>query len=330
MSKLIIAFLLSAFSLQAQIADNSITEDTRIYYWFSINIDKTVDRGSGTDKLYIRNIGNIENGPFGKFIEYHKQGLKTGDIAIGPFAEQSHALKSQLMYKYAGRESLPEKEFSEKDDRNDYAFFFIKPVAEDFTREISFEQIPCAVSIGAYADFMAVLNEGAYFKQLAVGPFYNYESAEKSKFVYLKNAQGFSDESADSLKSEELKVMAKKWKHLRLQISKKSDDKENNKIIYRFSTRFPRRYFAPDAFQVISIKANYSNSSQSSSFSFTLQGEDVVDNNPSVSSAMGTTYINVLNLNDYPDTEIVGFLFESFIYNNAELIELEPIYYEVK
>ena len=55
----------------------------------------------------------------------------------------------------------------------------------------------------AVLNFMAVLNEGTYFKQLAVGPFYNYESAEKSKFVYLKKALGFSDESDDSLKSRD-------------------------------------------------------------------------------------------------------------------------------
>lgn len=329
MNKLVIAFLLFSVIIHAQESENN-TNGSRIYYWFNISISKTVSRSTGVEEFNIRNIDNsIKSGSFENFILAHKSGLHSGDIAIGPFAEESHASRSQLLYRYAGK-TIPERELNGDDATTEYTFFFIKPVAEDYTQDISFQKIPCRVTTGSLEDFMGMLDEGLGFEKIAIGPFYNYESAEKSKYVYLKNGAGAEGPDVDSLKNKELMSMAKRWKNLDLEIKKKSVDKESNRTIYRFSTKFPRHYFAPDAFQVISIKASYSNSAQSSSYSFTLQGDRVIDNNPSVSVTMGTTYINVLDFDMYPDTKIDGFLFESFIYNDEDLIELEPIYYEIK
>jgi len=329
MSKLVVAFLFFSVVIHAQESENN-TNGSTIYYWFNISIGKSVSRETGVDQFYIRNIeSSIRSGSFENFILAHKSGLHSGEIAIGPFAEESHASRAQLLYRYIGK-TVPEKELGGDDATTEYTFFFIKPVAEDYTQELSFQKIPCRVTTGSLDDFMGMLDEGMGFEKIAIGPFYNYESAEKSKFVYLKNGTEPGDPEADSLKNKELRMMAKRWKDLDLSITKKSVDKESNRTIYRFSTKFSRRYFAPDAFQVISIKASYSNSSQSSSYSFTLQGDNAIDNNPSVSNAMGTTYINVLDFDMFPDTKIDGFLFESFIYNNEDLIELEPIYYEIK
>jgi hypothetical protein len=125
-------------------------------------------------------------------------------------------------------------------------------------------------------------------------------------------------------------MMAKKWKSVKFEISKKSEDKATNTFIYRFSTNFPKRYFASDAYQVIKITASYSDSFETSTSCFTLQGDEVIDNNYIISSTSNTIYINMLQFDNHSPSRLNGFFFESFVYNDYELIEMDPIYIRLK
>ena len=332
MNKIIWTIILSLTVMQYELSANSNQAQEETYYWFSMQLGKILDKETGTNCIIVKNIGNeIRSGSYDQFIKEHRHGMKSGRVVLGPFSEISQAEKSRLLYKYAGSSiDVPAKELISKEDDSLYNFFYTKPFSEDFTQEINFERIPSRVTSGTKNEFMELLNEGLHFERLAIGPFINYELAEKAKFAFMKNGELDAENFEDSLKSQDLKMMAKKWKSLNLGIVKQSNNSEINKFAYRIDTKFPRKYFIGDATQIITIKAYYQDSFHNSSSSFTLQGEDVTDNNPVISYEMGTVYINVLYFDMLKTARLNGFLFESFIYNNSEMIELDPVYLEIK
>jgi hypothetical protein len=329
MNKLIIFFVLCAVSLQAQVTNNDSTQKKGIYYWFYINLDKSYDKTTGINQIIIKNISNgIISGTFEEFVRDHVSALKSGRITIGPFSEDYYAQESQSIYRNGGRGNSSSNQ--NNDEELSFSYFFVKPVYEDSSNQIIFEPIPSRVTSGTENEFIAMLSEGLSYDKLAIGPFDRYVLAEKSKYVFRKNTIQESTNEMDSAKNNNLKLMAKKWKNLKLEIIKKSDDKKSKQTIYRFNTRFPARYFAPYSVQVITITASYSNSFETSSSSFTLQGDEVIDNNYSISSVSGTYYINMLYFDDNSPAKITGFLFESFIYNDSDMILLDPVYIAIK
>jgi len=324
--KLIIVFVLCNVSLQAQIDDNnSSIVGTEVYYWFYIKVSKPSNR------IIIKQVGNeIKSGLLNEFIEDHRQGLKYGKIFIGPFYQEYQVQQSQLLYKYAGKKGrIPAMGLESEDEKTEYSFFYIKPFSEDFKKDIYLERIPSRVANGTQSDFRAVLDIGLDFEKLAVGPFFRHELAEKSKFAFGNNVEASPENKIDSLRSKRLKIMSRKWKSLKLKVVRHTKSEDSTEFAYRLNTKFPRRYFAPNAIQTITINANYSDFNNSQQ-SFTLQGDEVLDNNYVVSSRMSTVYIRIFYFGKYKGAKIKGFLFESFIYNDSEMIELEPIYIKVK
>jgi hypothetical protein len=331
MNKLIIIFALFAVSVQAQINNNDNTQKKGVYYWFYINLNKTYDKTTGIDQIFIKNISNeIVSGTFEEFVRDHESALKAGRITIGPFSEDYYAQESQSIYRNEGRGNSNSSDNKNNEEEVLFSYFFVKPVYEDSSKQIIFEPIPSRVTTGTENEFIAMLGEGLSYDKLAIGPFDRYVLAEKSKYVFRKNTVQESENKMDSAKNINLKMMAKKWKNLKLEIVKKSDDKKSKQTIYRFNTKFPGKYFAPYSVQVITITASYSNSFETSSASFTLQGDEVIDNNYSISSESGTYYINMLYFDDNSPAKITGFLFESFIYNDSDMILLDPVYIAVK
>jgi hypothetical protein len=331
MSRIKIFILFFILLCQVQISGRSLNPYEKIYYWFYIKIDKAIDKETGSNRIIIKNIGSeIESGTFSEFLSSHQNGLKSGKIIIGPFGEKGQSQDAQSYYRNTGKYTGSSEEAASFGEDNNYTFFYMKPVGENLSQSIIFERIPSRVTSGNIEDFMFLLIEGLSFDKLAIGPFDNYELAERSKFAYVKNGETDSDNKNDSIRNQGLKIMAKKWKSLNLEIIKQSENKELNKTTYRFNTKFPRKYFATDAYQIITIKALYTEPVDISSNSFTLQGDGVVDNNPVVSFDMGTVYINILNFDKYKDNKIKGFSFESFIYNDYEIMELDPIFVAIK
>ena len=329
MNKLIIVFILCTVTVQAQIVEKSLEDDKQVYYWFNTTIGHNLDKSTGQDQVYVKSIGNdISSGSFIEFMNAHAENLISNSVVMGPYPERYEAQNAQFLYR--GNDGSSNKKSSEDDDEPVYSYYFVKPVYEDSLQKIYFERIPSRVTSGTLTEFEAMLSEGLNFEKLAVGPFSRYELAEKSKFVFRRNGEINLDSRVDSAKIRNLEFMAKKWKSLKLDIIKKGEDKELNKYTYRFSTNFPKNYFNSDACQIFTITASYSESFSTSSTSFTLQGEDVIDNNYIVPSGSNTVYINIIYFDKFEKAKINGFLFESFIFNDYEMIRLEPMYVTVK
>ncbi|MBN1251293.1 MAG: hypothetical protein JXR51_00480 [Bacteroidales bacterium] len=328
MYKFILIFILCTTSLKAQLAENPLLQKAAINYWFFIELEKIPNQNSGAVQIHIKNIyDNIISGTFDEFDKDHQRGMIRSKIIIGPFSEKHQAENSMSLYKNVSRGIL-QKGSEQKENDITYSFFYVSPYSGDSIKGIYLEPIPSRVSTGSQEDFIASLDVGLNFEKLAIGPFPNYKSAEKAKFVYRKNV--FDASYVNNEKNESLKRMVRKWKSLKFEIVRKAQGHEADKFRYRFSTGFPQNYFEPDAVQVIIITANYNDKVHTSRTCFSLQGSDVLDNNYSISSERSTTYVNFLFFDKYNPARITGFLFESFIYNDAEMIDLEPVFIDLK
>jgi hypothetical protein len=332
MNKLIILFILVSATLRAQIPDINSAHKKEVFHWFYMDLKKVYDKETTMNQIIIRNVGSsIISGTFEEFMLDHRQGAKSGKIVIGPFSERYYVEQAQYLYNQIARGAgFSAKETDSEEEEPTYSFFYVQPFFDESSQEIRFELIPSRVTVGTEFEFMAILSEGLNFEKLAIGPFNNYQIAEISKYVFRKNNESGYEQPVDSSKIKSLQIMAAKWKTLKPEIVKKADDKIKRKATYRFHVKFPKLYFVPDVLQVITITASYSDSFETSSSSFTLQGEDVVDNNYVITSKTGTTYINILNFELHRVKKITGFFFESIIYNDTEMIILEPKYYEIK
>lgn len=332
MTRLILFFVLCHISLQAQIDNSKQNTVTKTYYWFYLKLGKAPSKSTGMDRIFIKTISSsVKSGSFNQFIKAHQDGLLTGKITIGPFLEDYQVKHAQLLYKYAGKNvRIPGTQSKGADEEEEFSFFYLKPHIFNESQEIFLEPIPSRVTTGTQNNFVDMLSEGLNFEQLAVGPSPTYELSEMSKFAYGKIPGSEPAAEIDSLAHLKMVNMARQWKSLKWKIVRKADNSDTKNYLYRFSTKIGRRYFAPNAIQVVTIKAAYSESYQGRTNSFTLQGDQVTDNNYVVSSKMSTVYIKTLYFERGGKEKINGFWLESFIYNNTELIELEPVYIKLK
>ena len=328
MYKLIIASIILAASFQTR-AVNKSSQEAKTYYWFYVKVSKSHNKTTGISRVLIKSVSSdIRSGTIEQFTDSHKKALKSNKILIGPFSQDYQAQQAQKLYRYAARGSSGLAKTSEKEQEEPvYSFFYVKPLS--LPSGGTLQRIPARVTTGTEAEYMAMLLEGLNFEKLAVGPFSKYESAELSKYACIKSSKMESDLETDSIKDVRLRMMAKKWKGLDRRITKKSESKEEKRVSFRFSIKIPSRYFAPDAVQVVTIKAGFSNAN-SSSYSFTLQGDNVIDNNRVASYDMGTYYIEVLDYHIEDKEKVESFVFEGFIYDDCKIIELEPAYIEIK
>ena len=328
MYKLIIVFFLCSISVQAKVVNSKSNNDQKTYYWFYVKVAKSHNKSTGISRMSIKSIGTgIVSGSIGEYTSAHKKGLKSDKVIIGPFTQHNQAEQAQILYRIAAKGgNAPKSNLSEEEEEPIYTFYYIKPVF--FSGEMSLQPIPSRVSEGTEQEYMDMLKEGLNFEKLAVGPFIKYQAAEKSKYACLRSSNIETDHEADSIKDRNLRLMARKWKGLDRRITKMSRSKLEQRLSYRFSMKIPRLYFTPDAVQVVTIRASFDDSN-SFSQSFTLQGDNVIDNNRVASYDMGTVYIIVLDYKVEGKEKIESFVFESFIYDDNQIIELDPVLVEV-
>lgn len=326
MYKLIISLVLLSATFQTKAVNK---QSNKTYYWFYVKVSKYHNKKTGISRISIKTISSdVRSGTIDQFASAHQKALKSNKIVIGPFLQDYQAKQAQILYRYAARGSkAPSSSSGKEQDEPIYSFFYVKPL---FLPEGgTLQHIPARVTTGTESDYMDMLLEGLNFEKLAIGPFSEYEAAEKSKYACLKSTKMESDLQTDSVKDIRLRMMAKKWKELDRRVTKKSESKEEKRVSYRFSIKIPSRYFAPDAVQVVTIKAGFSNAN-SSTYSFTLQGDNIIDNNRVASYDMGTYYIEVLDYHVEDKEKVESFVFEGFIYDDREMIELEPVLIEMK
>ncbi len=304
---------------------NGVAQKNDNYNWFYITIQEQISTETNTKLINITNVGDsIESGTFCDFVKKHYNNLKNGKITIGPFENYEDAQLSKKIYTNLDGYN------TEVDEDKDFYMFFVKPFKTGDTSFIGFENIPARVTLCSKQLFSDIMMEGFNFDKLAIGPFPKYELAEKAKYTFLRSGRYYLSKQEDSLKAERLNAMLKKWEELKIRIVSKKNKSMGKENFYRFTTRFHKKYFQPNAIQVMLISPVYKNINESNVHGISLQGSEIKDNNRVIAFDENTKYSEMLHFNTPKNTEIQGFTARGFVYNQSSLVELPKKYVKLK
>jgi hypothetical protein len=315
-----------------EIPAKGINPPESIYYWFYIKLGKITDKETGISRMVLKRIGSqIESGTYDDFIKTHKLNLKLGKILLGPFPDKKQAQNAFMNYQFIAT-AMQDAENKTKTSKSDtlYSYYFTRPVIGKWIKSVKFQHIPSRVATGTEKEFMDLMKEGLYYEKLAIGPFFDFDLAEKSKFIFRKNGEMEEDNSSDTLSRTDITNMSGKWESVKIELVKLSAKKKTNEFNYQLKIKFPKKYFVSEAFQTFTVKARYSDTSLVSNTGITLQGDFVMDNNPVISFDKGGLYTQNLSFTNYKNTRLKGFLVESFIFNNTEMIDQKKVFIQVK
>jgi hypothetical protein len=332
MKKILVLFVICFVSIQFVSNSTELVNKDKIYYWFSLKIGKSIDKETKSPKLVVKKIGkDIESGTYEQFIVRHKTALKTGLIIVGPFNGKIQAQNAMYYYHSTKTQKAGTSDsliISAKDSV--YYYYLTRPVPGKWLRPTSFQRIPARIGKGTPQDYKTMLQEGLTFQFLAIGPFMDYALAEKSKFIFRKNGEPGAENSTDSIKPVDINEMSKKWKSVKLEMLKLSKKKYADRILYRLKIKFPNKYFIEDAFQTLTIRTIYSDSTYNSDIGITFQGDYVMDNNEIIPFDKLTTFTQSFSFNVYKKVKLEGFYIDSFIFDDTEMIEQETRFVKTK
>lgn len=157
--------------------------DNKNLYWFYVSVRITEDKVTGMKKYVVRKLGKkLESGTLDEYDKDLWTNLSKGyKLAIGPFSEHEEANQAQEFYSFED-----DKVFSEVIDNEKILYYFTIRV---YIRNRcgpppEIERIPSAIKTGNADDFYELLKINLDFRQLAIGPFWNYETAEEAKRRY--------------------------------------------------------------------------------------------------------------------------------------------------
>jgi len=177
---------LSYFNLKCQ-------EQNEEYYWFSLKLGKSNDKNMKRYKFSILKMSKkYKHGAIEDFILYCKNEKIKNEVIIGPFSDRNQILQSIELYKTAKNSKINPKLAFEPNSRDSvYYFYFINYTFCKHNRHLgpTYRKIESIIS-GSLSDFEDFLFECLYMNQFIIGPFHDYEMAEKSKSIvenYNKN-----------------------------------------------------------------------------------------------------------------------------------------------
>jgi hypothetical protein len=325
-------FIILTFFFQFDSFSNSYSPKEKVFYWFYIKLGKSVDKVTKTPILNIKKMGKeLESGTFEQFIEKHKIGLKSGLVYIGPFDDKTEAKNAMAYYLNAKMHKFSDTDSIKRNkDDSIYYFYLTRPLPGKWLKPLSFQRIPSRLANGTSNEFKSTLKEGFSFQFLAIGPFGDYAIAEKSKFIFRKNGEPGALDDQDTLKPITIKEMAEKWKSIKVEMTKQTNKKYKDKVVYKLTIKFSKNYFVEDAFQTITIKPKYSDTTIQSHSGITFQGDYVMDNNDIIPFDKLTNYTQVLEYKAYKNIKLLGFNIESFIFNDKEMIEQDSKFIKLK
>ena len=151
-------------------------------FWYSIRVK--IDNRS--NKYYIVGKGSkIQAGKITKFKKAIWKNLSKRQIVIGPFEFEKEALNSRMMYrrKVEDIDNIPADTVAP----TTLNWFAITFKNSERLKIYILEPNPATMQSGTIIQFKADLYEGLGYKQFMVGPFWDYERAEKAKVMYRKN-----------------------------------------------------------------------------------------------------------------------------------------------
>lgn len=332
MKKLAITILFIFFIIPLNSFSNNPDPKDRVYYWFYVKLVEVYDKETETAQLKIKKLGKeMLSGTYEEFIHSHKAGLKTGRIFIGPFNDLNLALKAKKEYETAKSQSEKIGQILSKNKKDTiYYFYLTRPVLGKWFNPLQFEHIPARISPGTTLDFQAMLTEGFTFRFLAVGPFSDYGMAEKSKFIFRKNGETQISEVPDSVSKSQIFSMDKKWKTVKIEISRLPSRKNKENQSFRVKIKFPKQYFSENVFQTITFRARFSDPAIDQHTGITLQGELAPDNNPTIPYDQARTYTHMIEFPVFKKNKLEGIYIESFIFNTSDMVEQENRYHKIR
>jgi len=150
-------------------------------YWFTVSV--RIDEKTSQYKIS----GSASKLVKGTQLAFEKDvwyGVARRQIVIGPFAQQTEATNSRMLYKKAADQidNIPSE-----DNPSEVFWFFVTFIQLDRLGAYIFQRMPAGVASGNTTEFVDALYENITFKNLAVGPFWDRALAEKSKAMYRKN-----------------------------------------------------------------------------------------------------------------------------------------------
>ncbi len=161
-------------------------KDNAYYYWFSVGV-KTRNRDR---RYHIISVSNkVVEGKLKRFVKALWKGLAYRRIAIGPFISQDDAQKAQMIYKSLIRVKKATDLENIKTPNFDHEVYWFSIMFNESERlrGFIFQHGPASVQSGDSKAFLNALYQTLGFKQMAVGPFEDYDRTEEIKRMYRQN-----------------------------------------------------------------------------------------------------------------------------------------------
>ena len=151
------------------------------FYWYTVRV-KIDDR-----RKQFQIVGAGSKVYYGTEVEFEKavwQGVAKRQITIGPFITRNQANNSKGLYK----KSKEKVDKVPKEPPPEIIYWFAVTFQQSERLKVYiFERTPASVQSGSTNNFVNALYEQLNFQQFSIGPFWDYESAEKAKALYHKN-----------------------------------------------------------------------------------------------------------------------------------------------
>jgi len=298
-------------------------------FWFNISINTVLDQDFNRYVIHIENIDdNIQSGSLDEFAESLKKNLLKNLLCIGPFSEKKLVKNSQKLYEFA--KSSQEKSIDPENEDSDYYCYFAKPFNNSDDTSIQLVRIPARTGRCTRSEFVDQLFEGLTMKMIAIGPFENRLTAEKSKYFYRKYGEQEAEGPENTeIKSEEMMTMAKKWDSLKIDVLERQFNENKDSVSIVLNIEFPPYYFEENMVQVIGFRNSINNNEKDCSDAITVQGVSFSDNNPVISYNEGghVSYRTKIPADKNKKTQIIV---KSTILSNREILECKEIAVDVE
>lgn len=150
------------------------------YYWFFIRI--RIDER--LKKIHV--LGTASRVTAGTLETYRRKlwwGIAHMQLAVGPFMSEEEAANARLHYRSSRTRIMK----AETAPEHEVHWFLLSVKELKRARAYKLMPMPARTASGTMDEFIDALYEGMAFEHLAIGPFYSYDQAELSKYIYREN-----------------------------------------------------------------------------------------------------------------------------------------------
>jgi hypothetical protein len=217
-----------------------------------------------------------------------------------------------------------------KEGDENYYIYLASPNFKDNDKSLNFSRMPARIGRVTNKDYLEIFLEALSQKLIAIGPFDNQLTAEKSKYISRKYGEsGSTGTENDGKVPDELKTMAENWKSIKIDITDVQFNEKKDFVSCKLNIIFAPKYFDENTVQFISF--GYSNKDTTITFSdgITVQGQSFQDNNPVISFNDGgsVSYSATIPYSAGKDMSIVV---NSILFSNMNILDCEDFLLEFK